>query len=96
MALPAYEFLHVVTCGGWRRTMMEPGPHRIQGETRIDAIPTSCEVVLQDSAGANIGVTESSPSGTYEFLGLPAGEYRVLVFDNRIQRRSKVEHIIIP
>lgn len=85
-----------LNCGGERRPWGR-GAGVISGVTKIDNIVSPCRVFLHDSDGTLRGYRRTGADGAYSFKGLPPGEYRLVVEDDRqTARRSKVEHVVIP
>lgn len=82
-------------CGGFRRPWAR-GSGVISGVTKINNIVSPCRVFLHDADGTLRGYRLTGADGAYGFIGLPPGDYRIIVEDDRQgARRSKVEHVVI-
>ena len=82
-------------CGGTRRPWAK-GTGVISGVTKIASIISPCRVFLHDADGTLRGFRRTGSDGTYSFTGLPEGEYRLVIEDDReTSYRSKVEHVRI-
>lgn len=83
------------SCGGLQR-LWARGGGVISGVTKLDGALTPCRVFLHSADGTLRGFRRTGSNGAYSFIGLPAGEYRLIIEDDRqAARRSKVEHVII-
>lgn len=80
-------------CGGLRRPWAR-GTGVINGITKIDNLAAPCRVFLHDADGTLRGFRRTGQNGSYTFLGLPPGDYRLVVEDDQQgTRRAKVEHV---
>lgn len=81
--------------GGVMR-MPERGVGVVSGTTKIDTIAAPCRVYLHQSTGMLVDYMRSDASGVYSFVGLPVGDYYLVIADDsQGTRRSKVEHVIV-
>lgn len=73
------------------------GAATITGVTKIGGVPARCRIHLHDAAdGLMIGFRLSGADGAYSFPGLAAGEYYLVIMDDRAGgHRAKVEHIAL-
>ncbi|MCD9097029.1 carboxypeptidase-like regulatory domain-containing protein [Luteimonas fraxinea] len=82
-------------CGGLRR-LYDRGTGVVSGVSKIAGLPAPCRVFLHESNGALRGFRRTGANGTYSFIGLPPGEYRLVIEDdNKTLNRSKVEHVVV-
>lgn len=73
------------------------GPGVIAGVIQMDGVPFAGRAFLHAADGTLLGYRRTGADGLYEFVGLPGGEYRLILEDDREGvRRSKVEHVIVP
>ena len=87
--------VRMLTCGGLRRPWAR-GDGVISGVTKIDNIASPCRVFLHDADGTLRGYRQTGADGAYSFIGLPPGDYRLVIEDDRqTTRRSKVEHVVV-
>lgn len=69
----------------------------VAGVVQHNGVPATSRVFLHAADGNLLGYRRTGADGVYEFVGLPPGEYRLVVEDDReTVRRSKIEHVIIP
>lgn len=81
-------------CNSLRRSTDYRGPLRLNGVTHIDDVPASCRVQLYGATGEVLGEQRSNAQGQYEFLGLAAGRYRLVVTsDYQSPRRGRVVYV---
>lgn len=84
-----------ITCEGTLR-LWARGSGVISGTTKIDNVASACRVFLHTADGTLRGYRRTAADGLYSFLGLPPGEYRLVIEDDRQgTRRSKVEHVVV-
>lgn len=71
------------------------GAFTVSGTTKIAGAPAPCRVHLHDAVdGLMIGYRRSSSSGAYSFPDLAAGDYYLVILDDRSNvKRAKVEHV---
>lgn len=68
----------------------------VSGATKIDNVAAPCRVFLHNADGTLRGYRRTGADGSYTFIGLPPGEYRLVIEDDRQgSRRSKVEHVVV-
>lgn len=83
-------------CDGLRRQVDYRGSSVISGTTKIDLTAQPCRVFLHAADGTLVAFRRSANDGTYSFLGIGPGEYRLVIEDDRhTARRSKVEHVVV-
>ena len=76
---------------------MRPGRGRgvISGTTKQYNIAGPCKVWLHSEDGTLMGFRRTGAAGTYTFRGLPPNYYFLVIADDSLAVRSKVEHVLI-
>lgn len=72
------------------------GNATISGTTKILGVAAPCRVFLFDLDGRNVGFVRTGTDGLYTFAGLAAGQYTLVILDDKQDtKRGKVEHILL-
>lgn len=89
------ELPSLQSCGG-RQRPYDRGTGVVSGVAKISGVPAPCRIFLHESNGALRGFRRTGADGVYSFIGLPPGEYRLVVEDdNKTLSRSKIEHVVV-